>query len=324
MPLKYRNPVWRGYFADPFVLQVGEEYFAYGTGGPENHGRQPDGRIFPLLRSQRLVDWEHLGGALTPLNDPGTPSYWAPAVAERDGRFYLYYSAGGFAGEGHQLRAATSESPAGPFTDSGRILLPDEPFSIDPHPFRDPKDGRWYLFFAKDYLDGPRCGTGLAAAELANDMLLVKGPVTPIYRARWDWQIFERNRSWYGQVWEAWHTVEGPCVLEREGRYYCLYSGGRWETPQYGIGFCAADSVLGPYGEDVGSEGPSVLKEIPGKVLGPGHNTVVKGPDGAADFIVYHAWDAEHTARRIFIDPLVWTPNGPVCDGPTFGDRVVG
>ena len=38
------NPVWPGYMADPFVLRVGGEDFAYGTGGPEDCGRQPDGR----------------------------------------------------------------------------------------------------------------------------------------------------------------------------------------------------------------------------------------------------------------------------------------
>jgi GH43 family beta-xylosidase len=202
-------------------------------------------------------------------------------------------------------------------------LLPDEPFSIDPHPFQDPKDGHWYLFFAKDYLDGQRCGTGLAAVQLGENMISVEGPVASIYRACWDWQIFERGRHWYGRTWEAWHTVEGPCVMERDGRYYCLYSGGRWETPQYGVGFCAAGSALGPYGDDACSDGPSVLKEVPGKVLGPGHNTVVKGPDGETDFIIYHAWDADRTARRMCIDPLAWTSDGPVCGGPSFEERVL-
>ena len=34
MAATYTNPVWPGYFADPFVLRVGKEYFAYGTGEP--------------------------------------------------------------------------------------------------------------------------------------------------------------------------------------------------------------------------------------------------------------------------------------------------
>ena len=323
MVLSYQNPVWDGYLADPFVLKVGREYYAYGTGGPENHGRQRDGRIFPLLRSRNLVEWEHLGGALIPLNDSARPAYWAPEVALRDGRFYLYYSSGGPAGEGHQIRAATSDSPAGPFQDVGRVLIPEEPFTIDPHPFQDPRDGRWYLFFAKDYLEEPRCGTGLAAVSLADDMISPAGPVVPIHRACWDWQIFERNRQWHGRSWDAWHTVEGAFVLERNGRYYCLYSGGRWESSDYGVGFCVADSALGPYGDDRCGQGPSVLREVPGTVLGPGHNSVVKGPDGLSDLIVYHAWDSQRTARRMCIDPLEWTPDGPRCKGPSYTSQTL-
>lgn len=32
MALEYTNPVWPGYFADPFILRSGGTYFAYGTG----------------------------------------------------------------------------------------------------------------------------------------------------------------------------------------------------------------------------------------------------------------------------------------------------
>ena len=64
-----------------------------------------------------------------------------------------------------------------------------------------------------------------------------------------------------------------------------------------------------------------MLKGIEGKVLGPGHNSVVLGPDDKTLFIVYHAWDAARTARRMCIDPLIWTPDGPKCDGPSTTPR---
>jgi GH43 family beta-xylosidase len=67
-----------------------------------------------------------------------------------------------------------------------------------------------------------------------------------------------------------------------------------------------ADSVLGPYRDEWNAEGPSVLKGIEGQILGPGHNSVVLGPDGKTPFMVYHAWDANRTARRMFIDPIRW------------------
>jgi hypothetical protein len=38
--------------------------------------------------------------------------------------------------------------------------------------------------------------------------------------------------------------------------------------------------------------------------------------------MVYHAWDPDFTKRRMCIDPLVWTPEGPRCNGPSTGPRV--
>jgi len=38
-------------------------------------------------------------------------------------------------------------------------------------------------------------------------------------------------------------------------------------------------------------------------------------------YMVYHAWDAAKTARRMCIDPIIWTPVGPKVDGPSFEPR---
>lgn len=323
MQLTYQNPVWSEYFADPFVLKWRGEYYAYGTAP----FRASNGNIFAVLHSTDLVHWVQLGGALEPPHDsvqagPMT-AFWAPEVAERNGKFYMYYSAASSTGdEQHRLRVAVADHPAGPFRDSGRLLLPEEDFTIDAHPFRDPKDGQWYLFFAKDFFD-ERVGTGTAVVPLADDMLSAAGPPTTVLRASADWQIYEHNRHIYGQDWTAWHTIEGPFVIAHEDRYYCFYSGGAWHTPHYGVSYGVADHVLGPYRDEWSAEGPTVLRGIPGKVLGPGHNAIVRGPDDETDFIVYHAWDVNETARRMCIDPLVWTADGPRCFGPTTEPQTV-
>lgn len=304
----YTNPVWPGHMADPFVLKWDGEYYAYGTSEGDRE------RIFTILHSADFAYWQDIGGALEPL--PGERhAYWAPEVAVRDGKFFLYYSAADGAGDDtHRLRVAVADNPAGPFRDTGRLLLPDEGFSIDAHPFCDPRDGRWYLFFAKDFFDA-RVGTALAVVPLGEDMVSAAGPVTTVLRPSADWQISSRNRDLYGQTWAEWHTVEGEFVLFHENRYFLLYSGGGWETPEYGVGYAVADSVLGPYREP--ESGPAVLRGVPGHVLGPGHNSVVPGPDGQP-FVAYHAWDLAWTARRMCLDPLRWTPDGPRCDGPTW------
>lgn len=325
MRLTYQNPVWNEYFADPFVLQWNGTYYAYGTPLPGDD--EQDVKTFSVLSSQDLARWEPCGRALEwPSHiDPAVSytAFWAPEVVQRDGKFYMYYSAASGAGDDtHRLRVAVADHPVGPFRDSGRILLPDEDFTIDAHPFRDPKDGQWYLFFAKDFFD-ERVGTGTAVVRLADDMISVEGPVTTVLRASADWQIFARNRSIYGKVWDAWHTVEGPFVVEHNGLYYCFYSGGAWHTSEYGVSYGIADNVLGPYRDEWSRNGPSVLRGIPGKVLGPGHNSVIRGPDGQTDFLVYHAWDPQQTARRMCIDPLVWTAEGPRCSGPTTDPQTI-
>jgi GH43 family beta-xylosidase len=148
-------------------------------------------------------------------------------------------------------------------------------------------------------------------------MTALEAKWVPILRARSDWQRFQAPREMYGRTWD-WHTLEGPSVIKHEGLYYCFYSGGRWENETYGVDYGVSDNVLGPYSDEGNANGPRVLHTIPGRVIGPGHNTIAQSP-GGSDYIVYHAWDKNMTARRLFIDRLEWTPQGPRCSGPTFG-----
>ena len=315
MAIVYQNPVWSGYFADPFVLRVGGDYFAYGTGEKLDVG--PDGapRAFTVLHSRDLVTWERKGGALVPASEQLAHSFWAPEVAAVGGRFYLYYSsAPPGRDELHRLQVAVADTPTGPFVTAGPVLFAEDGFCIDAHPFRDPRDGQWYLFYAKDFFE-ERTGTGLAVIPLTADMLRAAGPSRPILRANADWQIYERDRLLYGQRWTAWHTVEGPSVVAHGGRYYCFYSGGNWQTRDYGVSYAVADHPLGPW-EHAPENEPIVLRERPPTVLGPGHNSHTIAPDGT-EVLVYHAWDATRTARRMCIDPLVWTERGPRCAGPS-------
>jgi beta-xylosidase len=317
--ITYQNPVWFDYFADPFVLRVGKDYFAYGTGPKSENGLE-----IPTLRSSDLVHWESLGGSLQPLTDPPANNYWAPEVAEKNGVFYMYYSAStSNSDQDQRLRVAISQNPAGPFADSGKLLLPELGFSIDAHPFVDPKDGQGYLFFASDFEGDEPTGTGLSVVPLAPSLTEVAGEIRVVLRASAEWQIYERNRNYKGRVWPVWNCVEGPFVVFHEGRYYCFYSGGAWYGTQYGVEVAVADQPLGPWRNENAPRGPTVLKGIAGHVIGPGHNSVVKGPDGKTDFMVYHAWDAGHTKRQMFIDPILWTPEGPRVDGPSTERRTI-
>ena len=306
------NPVYGSYFADPFVWRHENTYYAIGTGTLEASGKTI-GKIFPLLQSTDFYQWQFASNALMRPDPAPGDTFWAPAIACRDGKFYLYYSVGR-GDTAHQLRVAVGDAPQGPYRDTGRPLLAPAqcPFAIDPHPFQD-EDGRWYLFYARDFLDTSdrfRPGTALVATPMKSPLELAE-PETVILRAHSDWQRFRARRLMYGKVWD-WHTLEGPCPWVHEGKYYCFYSGGCWEDDSYGVDYGVADHVLGPY-TDAGNEtGPRVLRTLPHQLIGPGHNTIVSGPDG--DYIAYHAWDRQKTMRQFFLDKLTWTPDGPRCE----------
>jgi beta-xylosidase len=270
------------------------------------------------------VHWEYVSHALEPLVNPPAFSYWAPEVAQHNGKFYLYYSAShGQSDEHHRLRVAVANHPSGPFVDAGKMIFPDGGFSIDASPFLDPKTGRWYLYFAVDYLNNEPHGTGLAVIPLADDLVTPLAPPRMVMRAKCPWQIYERDRDYKGRVWKAWHCIEGPFVVFHDERYWCLYSGGNWQNESYGIGFAVASDPMGPWSDDFAEHGPTVLKGVPGSVIGPGHASVVAGPNDSL-LLVYHAWDAQKSARRMCIDPLHFTPQGPRCDGPSVGLQLLG
>lgn len=307
MGQRYRNPVHDGYFADPFALRTDEGYVAVGTGAIV------DGRAFQVLTSPDLVHWTAAGGALeltAEVTALGT-DFWAPEIAARDGRWWMYYSVG--TGDvGHHVRVAVADAPAGPYRDTGVDLTPDERFAIDPHPFR-ADDGTWYLFFARDDLAGERVGTMLAV-DVLETPTTVAGRARTILRPTDDWQIFQRARPMYGAVHD-WHTLEGPFVRQRGEQYFCFYSGGSWLGETYGVACAVATDPLGPWADL--APGP-LLRTVPGHVVGPGHNSLVT--TGSGDVMVYHAWDVALTARRLCIDPVRWTARGPVVDGPTWED----
>jgi GH43 family beta-xylosidase len=299
------GPLYDGNFADPFVLATDDGYVAVGTGGASAD------RVFEALTSTDLLDWTSHGMVLERLPAAMGDEYWAPEIAPSDGRYWMYYSVG-HGIHGHHLRVAGSADPLGPYSDLGVDLAPDELFAIDPHPFRD-ADGRWYLYFARDVLDDPRPGTQLAVASLTSMTSI--GAAVAALAPNADWQIYERERRMYGSHY-TWHTLEGPSVVLRHGRYWMTYSGGAWTGESYGVGWAVADSPLGPWAHPAGGE-RRLLSSGPG-LIGPGHNSLTVGP-GGEDVIAFHAWNPGRTSRNLFVRQIRFEPDGPRIVGPLVG-----
>ena len=154
-------------------------------------------------------------------------------------------------------------------------------------------------------LDGARAGTALEVDRL-NNMTELAGEPKAILRARHDWQRFQSSRPMYGQVFD-WHTLEGPCVRKHDGRYYCFYSGGRWETENYGIDYAVADEVTGPYTRWQRRQGPRVLRTVAeanssGRAITP----LSSGRTAKRNTLSFMP-GTEHEMRQMYTQPLVWT-----------------
>lgn len=290
----YINPVYPGSFPDPFVLKHGDEYFAFCT------GFAPDGRVFGMLSSNDLVTWRELPGAMEPL-PPGIATgefYWAPEVTFYNGSYYLYYSVGN---ETYmEIRVATSGEPAGPYRDTGHKMTSQD-FAIDPHVFID-EDASRYMFYATDFLDHSHVGTGTVIDRMLDPVTLAGDP-RPVTRAKYDWQVYDPARTEKGGV--RWHTVEGPFVLKRKGLYFEMFSGGNWQNITYGVGYAVSDSLdsTDEWVQQIdGTDTLPLLRTIPDKVIGPGHNSVVSGPNGRELFCVYHRW--QDNKRVMCIDRM--------------------
>lgn len=280
-PKTYRNPVIdRLGPADPHVIRHEGDYYMYPT---------TDGKGYDVFVSKDLVNWEQkpkvftwqYGGA------------WAPDVfynKRGDGKFYLYYTVnappqGNQKGK-KQIGVAVADSPLGQFKDMG-ILIDD---SIDAHMFQD-DDGCYYLYYA----------------ELTGGFKIKVQPMkTPIEKKGDPIEVIRPTEEWEKISGDV---TEGPFMLKRNGIYYLMYSGTGANSPNYGIGYATAKSPLGPFKKY--EKNPIARRGE--KVLGPGHHSVVEGPDGRL-WMVYHqkastniGWD-----RFIAIDPLWFDENGVI------------
>jgi hypothetical protein len=239
--------------------------------------------------------------------------YWAPEVTYDNGQFLLYYSVGNE--ERMRIRVAVADHPAGPFLDSGHTLTTED-FAIDAHVFED-DDGTRYLFYATDFLTHSHIGTGTVVDRMLDPFTLEGGP-RAVTRPRFDWQVYDPNRIEKGGV--RWHTVEGSFVLKHKGLYYQMFSGGNWKNVTYGVSYAVSDALLKGDEWSQTCDGEHVLpilRTLPGRVIGPGHNSVVRGPDNRQLYCAYHRWSEGGASRVLSVDRLDWVGERMLALGPS-------
>jgi beta-xylosidase len=273
-------------FADPFVLRVGDRYYAYSTNAEDRH--------VPVLTSGGLFGTARTREALPKLPSWSAKGFvWAPSVLQRDGGYVLYYATRVAGTERQCLSSAISPEPGGPFVDgsNGPLVCPSGGGAIDAAPFVD-RDGRAYLLW-KNY-DGV---TGIVAQELSADGRSLVGPMRLILAA--------------DQPWEN-NLVEAPVMIEDAGRYYLFYSGNDWAGANYAIGYAICAGPMGPCTRP----GPGPWLATTKSAQGPGSPDVFTDEKGRR-WLAFHSWVKGEVgypkgARNFFVVRLNFENGHPV------------
>ena len=264
------NPVFTGWYADPEGAVFEGRYWVFPTFS-DLYEKQTH---FDAFSSKNLKTWKKHERVLTADDVKwAKKAMWAPAVLEKDGTYYLFFSANDVhEGEVGGIGVATSSRPQGPYKDAlGRPLIQQivngaQP--IDQFVFRD-DDGQYYMYYG---------GWGHCnMVRLADGLLsIVPFPDGDMYK-----EVTPEN------------YVEGPFMMKRGGKYYFMWSEGGWGGPDYCVAYAISDSPFGPF-ERIGK----ILQQDPEVATGAGHHSVIK--DRKKDdvyYIVYHRRPLGDTGR---------------------------
>ena len=299
-----KNPIGITNIGDPYVLKHGNTYFLYATSFIDG---------FHCYTSTDLVNWSQPIQVYTKSEKSfGYKDFWAPEVIFENNQFIMHYSARWDKNDSLRIGVATSPSPLGPFIDvfDKKPMFDDHHAAIDGHVFID-EDGKRYFYYDKDcseYVYEGRNESHIYVVEL--DETFTKRITTPILVSKPEqpWETITGN----------WRWNEGAFVFKRKGLYYLMFSSGFYASETYSIGYATSNSPLGPFTK--AKENP-ILKTVPSKVSGPGHNSVITGPDGQL-YCVYHVHTFIHEPsqnRQVFIDKISFNHDKLIIEGPTLG-----
>ncbi|WP_419668060.1 family 43 glycosylhydrolase [Streptomyces sp. 2-1] len=274
--VEMKSPVLPGLNADPNITRFGDTFYIYPTtdGFPGWSGTQ-----FKAYSSKDLVHWKDHGVILDLGPDVtwADSRAWAPAIEERDGKYYFYFCADA------NIGVAVSDSPTGPFKDAlGKPLLKAGLYPgqmIDPAVFTD-DDGTPYLYW----------GNGRAyAVPLNDDMVSFDAS-----------KVTDMTPSGYN---------EGTFVIKRKGTYYFMWSENDTRDENYRVAYATGSSPTGPWTK----RGVILEKDLSLGIKGPGHHSVVKVPNTDDWYIAYHRFaipGGDGTNRETTIDKLEFDADG--------------
>ena len=276
----YRNPIRTGFFPDPSICRVGDDYYMVNSSF-----------IFfpciPISHSKDLIHWEIIGHAITNpdwayLDElEGGRGYWAPDITYYKGKFYIAatYRLNDTGPIYRKQMVVYSDKPEGPY--SKPVFIDED--GIDPGLFND-DDGKRYMLLNR----------GARIFELDETGTQ---------------KISDARLLYYGNNKRA---PEGPHIYKKDGYYYLLQAEGGT-----GLGHMVTVSrsreLFGEY-EQCPYNPIMRQKDEKAAIQRCGHGDLVETPDGRW-YMVYlcgrQIGDGYSIlGRETALDPVTWTADG--------------
>jgi alpha-N-arabinofuranosidase len=288
----FNNPILPGFYPDPSICRVGEEYYMITSSFAFFPG-------IPIFKSTDLVNWEQIGHVLnrkSQLNLDGacySGGIFAPTIRYYEGLFYVITTNTGNGGN----FIVTAKDPEGPWSDPCWL---EEAEGIDPSLFFD-DDGKVYY-------------TGTRTSE------------NPEYMGDheiWLQEIDLNHMKLKGKSYTLWKGalknaafVEGPHLYKINGIYYLLISEGGTEH-YHSITISRSKEIFGPYEGNPGN--PILTHRHLGKnypISNAGHGDLVETQNGEWYMVALasrpYGGYYKNLGRETFLIPVEWEDGWPI------------
>lgn len=278
----YCNPVVPGFYPDPSVCRVGDDYYLVNSSFQYFPG-------VPIFHSKDLIHWKQIGNVLDresqlPLRDANSwLGIYAPTIRYNDGIFYMVTTNVGNGVRGNGNFFVTASDPAGPWSEP--VWLDQE--GIDPSLYFE--DGHCYL-------------------TTNPDGMITLCEIDP----RTGRQIGSSVQLWGGT---GGRYPESPHIYRKDGMYYLLISEGGTEMGHM-VTIARSRNIYGPY--EPCPENPilyhqrQITQSSP--IQGTGHADLVQAHDGSW-WMVFLAFRPQSmgqhlTGRETYLAPVEWNEDG--------------
>jgi xylan 1,4-beta-xylosidase len=299
---EYRNPIIAGFYPDPSIVRVGEDYYLVNS----TFGFYPG---LPIFHSRDLVNWEQIGNAIDRpdmVNLDGVhlsgQGLYAPTIRHHNGTFYIANTCVNCGGN----FIVTAKDPAGPW--SYPSWLP-EVGGIDPSLYF---EGNRLFIVNNDIPEGGPQYEGHRAIWIRElDPVALKPISKPLMLVNGGVRLEDKP------IW-----IEGPHIYKIAGTYYLSAAEGGTERNHSQVIF-RSDKLTGPY---VPWDKNPILtqRDLPPERENPvnstGHADLFSDTQSRwwAVFLATRTYDGYdfNTGRETFLLPVKWKDGWPTILDP--------